>query len=121
MGSFNRLAYVAVCGTLDALKEERFRDISRYTMIKSHHQHTDNWVIRMKAGEEEFPRNDKGLIIPEKVTNTSKIDYYWHRRSESLRFRLSDVAVTRGRSIMLIRNPYEAIISLWKHYKDNGM
>ena len=66
-------------------------------------QKPDNWQPNEEDGKSRLP----GSIFVE-ITN-------WHRRRESTSFRMRNLAFGNGKAIILIRNPYDAVISLWTH------
>ncbi len=66
--------------------------------IKNHHQDPERW-----QGPFSVLNKNKGL--------TKK----WTRWSEDLSFRLMDMHRMGGRALLLIRNPYDTMISFWNH------
>ena len=72
-------------------------------------QKPDNWQPIEKDGK---PKHDWGPLASssDKIAN-------WHRRRESTSFRMRNLAFDfgNGKAIILIRNPYDAVISLWTH------
>ena len=70
-------------------------------------QKPDNWKLAVR---EDKLGNDWSLL----ASNSNKVAN-WHRRRETVNFRASNLAFGNGKAIILIRNPYDAIISLWTH------
>ena len=60
--------------------------------------------------EDKGPGDDWSLLAVDGTKIAS-----WHRRRESANFRASNLAFGNGKAILLIRNPYDAVISLWTH------
>ena len=66
-----------------------------YVLVKTHHQSTETWAP-----------------IFDVLSTQSKM---WNRISADIKWRMKHLVSMEGRAVVLIRNPYEAIISFWQH------
>ena len=71
-------------------------------------QKPDNWKLSVREDKNKARNDGKLASFSPKIAN-------WHRRRESANFRASNLAFGSGKAIVLIRNPYDAVISLWTH------
>ena len=85
---------VSGCQNTEMVKNQDYgKDVA--VLIKTHHQATHRWHTNFS------------------VLNTHSKK--WTRWSEDLAWRLRHITWQAGRAVVLIRNPYEALISFWNH------
>ncbi len=70
-------------------------------LVKTHHQSPERW---QKATDVLSAHRSKR----------------WTRWPEDIRFRVRDISRFGGRAVLLVRNPYESLLSFWNHERSNS-
>ena len=91
--SFAEVGNVMPAGCINDDEEAKVR--GRVPFVKTHHQASNKWASVLKTPGRSSKK--------------------WARAPEDLVYRLTHMAGRMGRAVLLIRNPYEALISFWNH------
>lgn len=102
LGSLGKTTGLASYGCINYQNPEKSYVPNSAVFEKTHLQYEGRW-------RETF--FIKGAGMKEKM---------WSRWSEELSWRLKHISRLDGRAVLLIRNPYEAIISLWNHERSGS-
>ncbi|TRY75277.1 hypothetical protein TCAL_00682 [Tigriopus californicus] len=79
-----------------------------------------NYVPNSGLFEKTHLQHENRWKEPFSIPGTDMREKMWSRWSEKLSWRLKHMSRLDGRAVLLIRNPYEAIISLWNHERSGS-